>query len=115
MALQELESGRPFQVSEVTPGVAVGHAHSGDSFLNRSKLVDGLEKLRAAVPQLHLIVENNPDFHAWFHRTDFIIAGRGMRTSPPAGDVSAGNLRHEWVRGAKDHDMAVAAGRRVCW
>jgi hypothetical protein len=35
--------------AEVSPNVSIGHTHSGDRLLDGSKLVDGLEKPRAAV------------------------------------------------------------------
>jgi len=60
VACQELETGRPLELSEVSPGRTVRHAHAVDGLLERPERFDALEELRPTVAELDPAVEDDP-------------------------------------------------------
>ena len=72
-ASEELEPGRPLQLLEVAPCIAIRHPHASNSFLDGSKLVDLREESGSAVVEFDAFIEDDPDLEPRLHQRDFII------------------------------------------
>src|SRR5207237_532512 len=66
-ALGEFEAGRLLELTQVAPRVAIRHLELRRRLLQRAARVDGLEQPRAAVAELQLIPERDPDPQLGFH------------------------------------------------
>ena len=61
MPLEEGEARGALQLSEVTPGRPIRHAHVLDGLLERTEPMDGFEELRAAFTELYSVAEDDPE------------------------------------------------------
>src|SRR5207237_6175721 len=66
-ALGEFEAGRLLELAQVAPRVAIRRLELRRRLLQRAARVDGLEQPRAAVAELQLIPERDPDPQLGFH------------------------------------------------